>query len=81
MKTETVVRKLKNALDLEHKKKKKDALKAALKKLKKKKTALKAKLEGSSSTKDKKKLKTALSVIKAQRAKGIKALREIQGKE
>lgn len=81
MKTKGIIKSLKNIINLSGKKKKKDSLKKILKKLRKREVMLKKKIEGASGGKEKNALEAKLKVIRAQRKKGIKALRKLSGKE
>ena len=81
MKTSNILKKLADALDLDNTKKKKEALKSALKKLKKKENDYGVRLEQADNDEDKAELENKLKVVKAQRKKGVLALRELYDKE
>ena len=81
MKSKGIVKSLKNIINISSKKKKRDALKKILKKLKKREITLKKKAGDAKSGKEKNALVAKLKVIRAQRKKGIKALRKLSGKE
>ena len=76
MKTSSILETLASALDLNNTKKKKEALKTALKKLKKKENSYRVRLDELDNDDDRAELKNKLKVVKAQRKKGVKALRE-----
>ncbi|GAB6052369.1 hypothetical protein JCM17960_11890 [Magnetospira thiophila] len=80
MKVAKLVSKLNDVLDRDGKKKKKEALKKVLKKMKDKEVALQKKLEHCDSDKDRSDIERQIKVSKAQRQKGIKALRALKGK-
>ena len=81
MKTSNILQKLADALDLNNTKKKKEALKSALKKLKKKENNYGVRIEEADNDEDTAELKNKLKVVKAQRKKGVLALRELYDKE
>jgi len=79
MKMPKMIDDLRDALDMNKKKRKKEALQNILKKMKKKELSLKKSLS-SASGKEKKRLQDSIKVSKAHRKKGIKALRKLKGK-
>ncbi|MBT4890604.1 MAG: hypothetical protein HON65_13735 [Rhodospirillales bacterium] len=81
MKTSSILETLASALDLNNTKKKKEALKTALKKLKKKENSYRVRLDELDNDDDRAELKNKLKVVKAQRKKGVKALRELNEKD
>ena len=80
MKTSKLLKKAGEILSAEKSKqrKNKDSLKEVLKQLKKRKRRLKEKLEDTKSEKDQDRLRRELAVIKAQRHKGLKALKKLK---
>lgn len=74
MKTKNIVKALRDILDLDNRKKKKNALVKILKRLKKNETALKKKIGDAKGGKQKKSLLAQLKVIRAQRKKGEASL-------
>lgn len=74
MKTKNIVKALRDILDLDNRKKKKNALVKILKRLKKNETALKKKIGDAKGGKQKKSLLAQLKVIRAQRKKGETSL-------
>jgi len=81
MKSNGIMKSLQGILDLDSKKrKKKDAINTVLKKLRKKKNKLKKKLESASGKREKSTIAAKLKVNRAQRKKGVQALRALDGK-
>ncbi|MDP6428705.1 MAG: hypothetical protein QGH73_09695 [Rhodospirillales bacterium] len=82
MKTSNIIKSLRDVLDHESgkKKKQKAALKKILAKLRKKEAKLKKKIEGADSDKARKALTAKLKVSRAHRKKGVAALRKLNGK-
>lgn len=83
MATTELLAKLSEYLDLDRRKqkKKRDEIKALLKKLKKKQRALEEKLEKASSGAKRKQIKRDLKVLYVQRKKGVKLCRSISCKD
>lgn len=77
MKTSKILDKLQDALGLNKKKKRAEALKSVLKKLKKKEAKLKDALHSAKDDKAKASLKQKIATAHAQRKKGVKALRAL----
>jgi len=81
MKNNGIMKSLTGILDRDSKKrKKKDAINQVLKKLRKKKNKLKKKLVAASGKKEKSAIAAKLKVNRAQRKKGVQALRDLDGK-
>lgn len=81
MKNRDIIKSLQRAFDLDNTKEKKAALKKALKKLKKKQIKFKRKLEDAKSSLEKSKIEAKLKINQLHRKKGMKALRELDGKK
>jgi hypothetical protein len=81
MKTKDLVQSLARVLDRGSKSKKRAALKKVIKALKMKRNRIQKKLESVGSERERKGLEAKLKVIRAQRKKGLKALRKLDGKE
>jgi hypothetical protein len=80
MKTPKLLKKTEELLSAKRSKQRKkvDSLKELLDKLKKKKRKLKDKLEAESDQDDQKRLRKELEVIRAQRHKGLKLLKDLK---
>lgn len=79
MKRKKLLNKLAGFLDMEEHKQRKhrDELKVLLKKLKKKKVELEDKMKSEADNRKRKRLGKELEIIKAQREKGLRALRDL----
>ncbi len=81
MNTRAILKALADAFDLENTTKRKKALKKALKKLKAKKVDYLERLEQADTDDERQELTVKLSVIKAQRKKGLAALGKLIDKD
>ena len=79
MKRKKLLNKLAGFLDMEEHRQRKhrDELKVVLRKLKKKKVELEEKMKSENDNRKRKRLEKELEIIKAQREKGLRALRDL----
>lgn len=80
MSTDNLLKKLKNFVDTDRRERitKYESLKRLLEKLKKKQNLLKDKIQNESDEKAKKRIEEKMRVLKAQRKKGLKLLKDLK---